>query len=213
MIAHRAGNDLDGLREAESLGVDLVEADVRLYRGKAVVRHLKTVGPIPLYWDRWALASPFSRHLRLDELFAAASDETEILLDLKGPRRRLGELVLADLRPHLGRRRLTVCARSWRLLDTFEGCEVRRVASVGNARQLRALLRRYAGRRLDAVAVHERLLADEVTVADIRRVADLVLTWPVNTPERARAALGLQVDGLISDHVDRIAPVATAARG
>ena len=205
MIAHRAGNSLDALRRAESLGADLVEADVRLYRRRAVVRHLKTVGPIPLYWDRWALASPFGRQLTLPELLDAAAAETEILLDLKGPRRRLAELVLEQLRPHLGERRFTVCARSWRLLDVFEGQDVRRVASAGSGRQLRRLLSRTWASRLDAVAVHERLLVDASTVADIRRVADLVLTWPVNCAVRAGALRELRVDGLISDDVERIA--------
>jgi hypothetical protein len=37
VVAHRAGNDLARLRRAEELGVDLVEADVRLWRGRAEV--------------------------------------------------------------------------------------------------------------------------------------------------------------------------------
>ncbi len=65
VVAHRAGNCLDALREAERLGVALVEADVRLFRGRAEIRHLKTVGSLPLYWDRWAVASPFRRSLVL----------------------------------------------------------------------------------------------------------------------------------------------------
>ncbi|HSI97301.1 MAG TPA: glycerophosphodiester phosphodiesterase [Gaiellaceae bacterium] len=206
MVAHRAGNDLGALRRAEELGANLVEADVRLYRGRAVVRHLKTIGPIPLYWDRWTVASPFNRYLRVPELLGQAADETELMLDLKGPRRRLSELVLEELRPYLGQRPLTVCARWWRLLETFEGAPVRRIASVGSARELRAVLRRFAERRIDGVSVHERLL-DEATVADIRRVTELVLTWPANVPSRARALLEMGVDGLISDRVDAIAPI------
>jgi glycerophosphoryl diester phosphodiesterase len=36
-------------------------------------------------------------------------------------------------------------------------------------------------------------------MASLRGMADLVMTWPVNRPERARALLGLGVDGLITD--------------
>ncbi|MFO7571105.1 MAG: hypothetical protein R6W48_00695 [Gaiellaceae bacterium] len=186
--------------------MDLVEADVRLFRRRPTIRHLKTVGPIPLYWDRWTLASPFSRYLGVTELLEHAAEETELMLDLKGPRRRLAELVRDELEPYLGRRSLTVCARSWHLLDVFEGLPVRRVASVGSARQLRAFAERFRERGIDGVSVHARLL-DERVVADIRRVTELVLTWPVNAPDRARALVGIGVTGLISDHADHIAPI------
>ena len=51
-----------------NLGADLVEADVRLYRGRLEVRHLRTVGPLPILWDRWQLAAPRRRRLQLAEL-------------------------------------------------------------------------------------------------------------------------------------------------
>ena len=56
LVAHRAGNDLKRLHEAEALGIAHIEADVRLWRGRLEVRHLKTLGPIPVLWDRWRLA-------------------------------------------------------------------------------------------------------------------------------------------------------------
>ena len=207
MVAHRAGNCLDALREAERLGVALVEADVRLFRGRAEIRHLKTVGSLPLYWDRWAVASPFRRSLVLPELLGATSSGTELMLDLKGSERRLAEIVCDELAPYLGARRFIVCARSWELLEAFDGLPVRRVASVGSRRQLRALVERCAGARLDGVSIHERLL-DPRAVAELRAVAGVILTWPVNAPARARELLRMGVDGLISDRADAIAPLA-----
>ena len=68
VVAHRAGNDLARLQEAERLGVALVEADVRLWRSRLEVRHLKTVGPLPILWDRWRLANPFARRIELRDL-------------------------------------------------------------------------------------------------------------------------------------------------
>ena len=209
VVAHRAGNRLDRLREAERLGVALVEADVRLFHGRPEIRHLKTVGPLPLYWDRWALASPFRRSLVLAELLAATRPETELMLDLKGGDPRLAAIVRAELDPFLPERRFTVCARSWELLETFDDLPVRRFASVGSHRQLRALLARDAQTGLDGVSIHERLL-DARVVADLRAVAELVLTWPVNAPARARELVGLGVDGLISDRAGLIAPLAAA---
>lgn len=195
VVAHRAGNDLDRLREAETLGVALVEADVRLWRGRLEVRHLKTLGPVPILWDRWRLANPFAPRLRLHELLAGAREETELLLDLKGWNARLAELVLAALPRE---RRVTVCARSRRLLDPFVGRPGTRVfQSVGSRRQLRRLLRADAP-GLDGISIHERLL-DERVVAELRGRAATVITWPVNSLRRAQELAGLGVHGLISD--------------
>jgi hypothetical protein len=198
LVAHRAGNRLADLRTAETLGAALVEADVRLYRGRLEVRHLKTIGPLPILWDRWTLEAPWRPRLRLHELLDATAPETELVLDLKGPRVKLAELVLETLMPHFGRRRFTVCARNWPLLEPFAGTPVRRIHSIGSARQLHALLRRFSGSRLDGVSIHERLL-DRDSVTTLRAVAETIMTWPVNRPERARELLQLGVDGLITD--------------
>jgi glycerophosphoryl diester phosphodiesterase len=203
VVAHRSGNSLDALRAAEALGVRTVEADVHLYRGRLEVRHLKTLGPVPLLWDRWRLASPRARRLLLPELLQAVTAPTELVLDLKGRNRRLAERVLSELAPRLADGRgVTICARSWPLLEPFAGVErVRLVHSVGNARQLARLRRRLDGRRIQGISIHERLL-DSRRAHELREVADLVLTWPVNTVERARELGSWGVDGLISDRPD-----------
>jgi len=196
VVAHRAGNDLALLQEAEQLGVALIEADVRLWRGRLEVRHLKTAGPLPILWDRWRLGNPFAPRLELRELLAAARGSTELLLDLKGRDRRLSELVLAQLPPG---RRVTVCARSRGLLEPFAELEhVRLLQSVGSLRQLRRLLGTADGLVLDGVSIHERLL-DERVAAELLRYGATVVTWPVNTLQRARELALLGVHGLISD--------------
>jgi glycerophosphoryl diester phosphodiesterase len=197
VVAHRAGNDLALLEEAERLGVALVEADVRLWRGRLEVRHLKTLGPLPILWDRWRLANPFAPRLELAQLLAAARGGTELLLDLKGRDPSLAEHVLEQLPPG---RQVTICARSRRLLEPFAGLEhVRLFQSVGSRRQLRRLLRRGDGLVLDGVSIHERLL-DEGVAAELLRYGATVLTWPVNTLARAQELARLGVHGLISDH-------------
>jgi glycerophosphoryl diester phosphodiesterase len=149
-------------------------------------------------WDRWELRASWRKRLRLEELLEATSPQTELMLDLKGPRRRLAEGVLKTIGPYLGERRFTVCARWWRLLEPFAGTPVRRIYSVGSARQLRELLRRFGNGRLEGVSIHERL-ADRGTVAALGEIADVIMAWPVNEPERARALLRLGVAGLITD--------------
>jgi glycerophosphoryl diester phosphodiesterase len=158
------------------------------------------VGPVPLLWDRWELRARRRSQLELQELLDATAADTELVLDLKGPRIELAEGILRALEPHLGERRFTVCARCWRLLEPFAGTPVRRVHSVGSARQLREVLRCFAHERIEGVSIHERLL-DKASVDSLREVADVIMTWPVNRPDRARALLGLGVDGLITDDV------------
>lgn len=202
LVAHRAGNDIALLRAAERAGVGLVEADLHLFRGRVEVRHLKTLGPVPVLWDRWRLASPFAPRLVLDELLASTSPGTELMLDLKGRSTSLSGEVLSRLRPLLGLRRVTVCSRSWALLEPFEGLPgVRVVHSVGSERQLRALLRLGRQRRLQGISIHERLLTP-TTVAELRDVADVVMTWPANAAGRVRELVAMGVDGLITDRLD-----------
>ena len=177
-------------------GAQLVEADVRLFRGRLELRHLKTVGPLPLYWDRWVV-TPTWRRLVLADLLAAPAP-VELMLDLKGTRTRLGALVAEAIAPHAASRRFTVCARAWHQLDAFERLPVRRVHSVGSARDLRRLLARFEGRRLDGVSIHERLV-DARAMAALRGVTATVLTWPVNDVRRARELVALGVRGLITD--------------
>ena len=209
LVAHRAGNTLAELRAAERLGITLVEADVHRYRGRLEVRHLKTAGPLPILWDRWRLAAPWQRRLRLEELVAATRAETELVLDLKGRDDRLPGSVRAVIAPHLPGRRFTICARRWRMLDAFAGLPVRRVYSIGTARQLRRLLDRFDGRRLDGVSVHERLL-NRASVGALGAIAETIMTWPVNRPERARELLALGVHALITDDSARIAGLGAA---
>jgi glycerophosphoryl diester phosphodiesterase len=200
VVAHRAGNSIADLRAAELLGGALVETDVRLYRGRLEVRHLRTLGPLPILWDRWRLDAPWRPRLTLAELLVETAPTTELMLDLKGRGRRVGEETLRVLVPWLGTRRLTVCARRWELLEPFAGHPVRRVYSIGTPRQLRRFLIRFATTPIDGVSVHERLLHRQ-SIESLRSIAAVVMTWPVNRPARAQELVGLGVDGLITDDV------------
>jgi glycerophosphoryl diester phosphodiesterase len=159
---------------------------------------------VRVLWDRWFLAPRSTGRLLLGELLAAAPRGTELVLDLKGPDPRLGRDVLAALRDAPDLRPVTVCSRSWLQLRRFRGEPgVRVLHSVGSAGQLRRVLRRAAGHRLDGVSIHARLLTPE-TASRLRERADLLVSWPVNTLEEARRLLALGVDGLISDEPERL---------
>lgn len=199
VVAHRSGNSLAGLREAEALGVGAIEADVHRYRGRLEVRHLKTLGPVPILWDRWRLANPFASRLLVADLLAACGPG-DLVLDLKGRDERLADDLVAALAPRLARGSpTTICARHWPLLEPFAGLSgARLVHSVGSARGLRRLRNQLGTGRIQAITIHERLL-DSRAVADLRDLADTIMTWPVNTLERAQELVRWGVDGLISD--------------
>ena len=200
VVAHRSGNSLAEARAAERLGLPAIEADVHLHRGRLELRHLKTAGPLPVLWDRWRLANPFARRLLLGELLPALRLETELVLDLKGRSTRLSARVAEALVPRLAAGgAVAVCSRSWRLLEPFRAVPaVRVVHSVGSERQLTRLRRRFSGKALDGVSIHERLL-DAETARELRAMTGTILTWPVNTAARAQELAALGVSGLISD--------------
>ena len=206
VVAHRAGTDLDLLGRAARARARVIEADVHLYAGRLEVRHLKTLGPFPVLWDRWYVASPRPPRLLLRELLAVAAPDAVLMLDLKGPRVRLARRVAAELARHPGIGEVVVCARSWRLLDPFASDpRVRVVHSVGSRRQLHRLRRRFAGRRLAGVSIHRRLL-DPATVTDLRERAELIVTWPVSTLEEARRLTSWGVHGVITEHFETLTP-------
>ena len=206
MVAHRAGNDLRSLRRAESARVAVVEADLHLFAGRVEVRHLKTVGPIPLLWDKWTLASPRTPRLLLHELLRSAAPSTTLMLDLKGRDRRLSTAVAAALRDQ-PRAQTVCCSQSWALLEGMRDLDdVRLVHSVGSLRQLQALRKWAAGRSVEGVSIHHKLL-NASRVAELRRRAGLVMSWPVRTLADVRRLETWGVDGMITENYEVLAPL------
>ena len=185
MIAHRGGNHLDALRDAERLGIPLVEADLRLFRGRIDVRHLKSVGPLPLFWDRWRLAAPWTRRLSLDELLQETGRQTELMLDLKGRNRSLANLVARTIAPFLSERRFTICARAAALLEplawTFRCDDSDRSGPSGSSPIPAARRTRERRRRLRP---RPALASDDGGAATRGRRRR---TWPVNRVEHSGA--------------------------
>ena len=139
---------------------------------------------------------PWAPRLRLERLLASMRPGTELMLDLKGRDPRLPALVAAALGEHAPGVPVTVCARHWPLLELLsETPGVRPVHSVGARRQLEALRRRFArpARCTESRSISK--LLDAPTVDDLRRRADLVMTWPVQTREQVRRLVGWGVAG------------------
>ena len=200
-IAHRRGNTVAGLRAALEMGVDLVECDVHAYRGRLEVRHLKTMGVLPWLWDRGELVHRRQhRHLELAELIAALGDDHRLMIDLKGVHPRLAPSVAGLLREAAPDRGLTVCTKSWWMLDAFD-VPVRRVLSAASRRGVARLRARLARGPVHGVSVRRSLLTGPL-VAELHRATDLVMTWPVDTEEALDDARRLGVDAVISKDMD-----------
>lgn len=200
-IAHRSGNTVAGLQEALAAGVDLVECDVHAYRGRLEVRHHRSMGGLPFLWDRDGVV-PRSRRepVELADLVAALGDDHRLMIDLKGVHPRLAPKVARLLREASPGRSLTVCTKAWWMLDAFD-LPVHRVLSAASRRGLRRLLARVDAEPVHGVSVRLSLLTTEV-VADLHRGTDLVMAWPVDTPEALSRARRVGADAVISKDLD-----------
>ena len=209
IVAHRAANDLATLVAAPTVA-DVAEADVHLFLGRLEVRHEKTIGPLPILWERWYLVR--RPRLLLQDLLPVVPPGIDLILDLKGPDPRLPRAVLDAATGWLSARRLIVSSRVWRHLDVLRHrAGISTFYSVGSSRQLSSLLRRYGPDGIPGVCVHRRLLAAAVCAALRERSSEL-WTWPVDDPEDAVMLAGWGVTGLISDRPELLRPGLTALR-
>ena len=200
-VAHRAGNDLAALRTALELGVDVLEADVRIRGARLEVRHSKQLRP--LLWDRGPrgleVSSTRVPQLELSTVLAALDGGTTVMLDLKGAGRvgpRVAQLVHAA-RPTPP---LLVCSRWWPGVEAFRALpQVRPVLTARSRVELLRLRRRVAGpRRPYGVSLHGSLLSPAV-VAALRARVDVVMTWGVNDLAALDRVVDMGVNGVISD--------------
>jgi glycerophosphoryl diester phosphodiesterase len=204
IVAHGGANSPSALASASG-HADVVEADVRLFHGRLEVRHAKSLGPLPVFWDHGRLLPPGTPRPPLGEMLDRVGDDLSLMLDLKGYDPRMVPRVLAATREWRRGRPLFMSARSWRIADRLTGADgVTVLHSVGSPRQLRALLRRYGPGALRGVSVHSRLL-DPAVVAALRERAGHLWTWPIDDPAQGYVLAGWGVTGLISDAPERLA--------
>lgn len=207
-MGHGAANSPTAL--AAALGhVDVAEADVHRFRGRLEVRHAKTIGPLAVLWERWYLLPRDTHRPPLDAVLAhlagALPPDVSLMLDLKGDDPSMAHHLLNATGHVRHERGLIVCARDWYTADALRDAPgVRVLHSVGSARGLRALGRRYGPGSLQGVSVHRKLLHPEA-VADLRRRAEWVWTWPIDDPADGARLRGWGVTGLISDTPSRLA--------
>jgi glycerophosphoryl diester phosphodiesterase len=202
IIGHRFGNDIARLREAADAGAHYVEADVWYYRGRLEVRHARTMGPIPLLWDRWWIGRRPAKQLVLDDVLAALPDGIGIMLDLKGSDRRMPEMILQALRRHGHGHPVMVSSRFWDHLPSLRDYpDILLFFSVGRPWEMWRVRPLLELRENDAICVKYSML-DADRIAELKRKVALLSTWGINDERRLGRCLEWGVDAIITDEVD-----------
>lgn len=196
VVAHRAGNHLPKAERAVRRGVDMLEADVWRYRKRLEVRHLKTLGPLPILWDRWVLAPGWTPRLHLDELLAATPADVPIMFDLKGEDPNLSSSIVAEMRRDHPDRPIIMCTRFWIQLDRIrDEPDVHRIYSVGDEKERAGIFSRIDGMEHPAVSIHRNLVTPSL-MKRFHECGAVVMAWGATTREQADLLLSLGVDGL-----------------
>lgn len=199
-IAHRGGNSLEAARDAIDNGADMLEADVWPRLGNLEIRHVKSIGPLPIYWERWYIDSIGGRQLRLHDLVGTLPLEARLFLDLKGWHPRLGKRVVEAISGIWPNRPIILCGRTWRQLDSVRHLpNVHVFYSVGEEDELAKVWPKLAAQEHPAISIHHRLLTDE-TLAHLKELGATIIAWTVNDPAIAKALFAQGVDGFTSDN-------------
>ena len=203
-IAHRGGNTLKRLIEAERAGVDIVELDVWLHRERLDVRHAKSVGFLPLLRDGWAPRPGRAGRLQLSDVLDSAQPGTRLLLDLKGGDPGLPGSTMNIMAQQRPGEPYLVSSREWELLAPFRALpHVLAVYSCASARVLAQAVTIARRDGLPAVGAHRRNLTPK-RVADLREHVPELFAWGVDDRHRARELIEWGVTGVISDNYEML---------
>jgi glycerophosphoryl diester phosphodiesterase len=225
-IAHGHGNSRELVRVALENRVDVIEADVRLRRGRLTLAH----GRPPLEWVLlgkrlgWGLLLVLdlltgrrSRSRRdsflLEELPPTVAGRCGLLLDLKSPllarnRRRFVGLLIPILR-RSDQTSIRLCG-DWLLLDAVRQAlpESSIYYSVADGRRRRALVRRLEeSDDICGVSLRARLF-DESSAGLLRGKGVEVFCWPVDDLAEAERVIALGAGGIISGDLSLLAAIA-----
>lgn len=196
VIAHRAGNSIDLAKKAIDQGADMLEADVWRFNRRLEVRHLKTMGPVPLLWDRWMLAPGWTPRLQLHVLLEATPSDARIMFDLKGNDPMLAPDIAQTIRDIQPEREIIMCSRFWTHLDRVKDDPgIHRIYSIGSEEERAMVWSRLEAMEHPAVSIHRELI-NPSTARRFDEMGVTAVSWGAYTPDEARMLLGYGVDGL-----------------
>lgn len=207
--AVRRENTLEAFRHALVLGASGLESDVWLTAdGQAVLDHDGATGPP---WHRRPLATQSRAELpshipTLEELYQACGADVELSLDIKDPD-ALDETARVA-RSHGAVERLWLCEPDvGRLASWAQRVGTAKLVNSTHLDDMRegwdARLRRLRDTGVAALNMHGSEWNAQ-RVEDTHEAGLLAFGWDAQKEEHIRRLVGLGLDGIYSDHVDRL---------
>jgi glycerophosphoryl diester phosphodiesterase len=216
-FAHRGAranapeNTIEAFRLAVRLGATGLESDVyRTADGAAVLDHDGTV-------RRGLRKVPISQLPRadlpehiptLEELYAEVGTEMELSLDVKDPAALEPTLAVARAAGGSALERLWLCHHDWQLVATWRALapasrlvDSTFVGYIPEGVERRAAALADAG--IDALNLHHSEWSGGL-VALVHRFERFALGWDAQLPRVLFSLLDMGIDGVYSDHVDRM---------
>ena len=217
-MAHAPENTLDAFRLAIRLGATGLESDVwPTSDGVPVLSHHGRVGP---FYRRRAVTDIPAGSLpatlpSLEDLYRAVGTGCQVSLDVMDPAVTAQVVAVANRHPGaLGR--LWLCHPDWETVASWRGLHPRirlvdstRLERIEEGPERRAA--RLAAARIDAINLHQSDWTGGLT-ALFHRFGLACLGWDAQHERQLDHLFRIGVDGVYSDHVDRMVTSARARR-
>jgi glycerophosphoryl diester phosphodiesterase len=214
-FAHRGArseqpeNTLPAFQRALDLGASGLESDAWITAdGVVVLDHDGVLGPP---WRRRPISTARREELpshipSLEELFSQCGTRFELSLDVKDPAALLPLLSVG--RAAGAAERLWLCYSDWRIMAAWRPvapeCRLVESTNIHWMREgLSARASALAAAGIDAVNLH-RTQWDPDRLREVRAAGLYALAWDVQTAADLAEVVALGVDGVYSDHVDRL---------
>lgn len=208
-IAHRWGNSISTSLAAIEAGFDMIETDLWPFHGRLEIRHAKSIGPLPVYWEKWYIEGIGNHQLQLAELVRALPPTAPLFIDFKGTLPWLGERAIEAIEEIQQGRQVIVCGRAWTQLDPIESLpNVHAFYSVGTEAELPLVWEKLEAQENPAISIHHGLLDDD-TMERLNGLGTTIVAWTVNDPAVAANLFRRGVDGFTSDNVELLQRIVT----
>ena len=215
-MAHAPENTLDAFRLAIRLGATGLESDVwPTSDGVPVLSHHGRVGPF--YWrravTRIAAGSLPATLPSLEDLYRAVGTGCQVSLDVMEPTVTAQVVAVANRHPG-ALERLWLCHPDWEMVASWRGLHPRirlvnstRLERIEEGPERRAA--RLAAARIDAINLHQSEWTGGLT-ALFHRFGLACFGWDAQHERQLDHLFRIGVDGVYSDHVDRMVTRARA---
>ena len=226
VIGHRGAsgyvteNTLESIQKALDLNVDGIEIDVQCCAsGEIVVFHDKEL-------DRLTNKKGLIEKTNFDELSTILIKEKykiptleevlelldgQILLNIELKGKNTAIATASILEKHIKKtkndlKKIIVSSMDWDELTILHNTNKK--ISIGILSNAHIMLEKnifHQAKKLNAIAIHPRLsVLNQKIVDKIHNLGFLVYSWTINEPKHIKKAMGIGVDGIITDFPDRI---------